>query len=246
MDFANMATAARLYIEADLFPAAEITLADDQSHYLMHVLRLQPGAELRVFNGRQGEFRASLERPSKTRLLARIGEQTRVYAAPPDIWLVFVPIRQSRQDFLIEKATELGAAAFLPVVSQHAQVRQINPGRLQSQIREAAEQCERLDLPRLHPLEGLPHLLAGWPPERRLFACIERSNSAPLAAFAATAGNGPRAVLVGPEGGFSPVETDLLRATAFVRPVSLGPRILRAETAAIAALALLSLGVADS
>lgn len=241
-----MAGAARLYIEADLFPSAEIPLADDQSHYLLHVLRLHPGAELRVFNGRQGEFRASLERPAKTRLLARIGEQTRDHAAPPDIWLVFVPIRQSRQDFLIEKATELGAAAFLPVISQRAQVRQVNPGRLHAQIREAAEQCERVDLPRLHPLEDLQELLAGWPPERRLFACIERSDAAPLAKCAAAAGTAPRAVLVGPEGGFSPAETDLLRAAAFVQPVSLGPRILRAETAAIAALALLSLGAPDS
>lgn len=235
-----MATVARLHVDAELFPGAEIPLEAGQAHHLLHVLRLQAGAELRIFNGRSPEFSAHLAIPGKGRAAAVVGPSLRPFVAAPDLWLAFSPIRQARMDMLVEKATELGAAALLPVLTRRTQVRQVNLPKIAAQAREAAEQSERLDLPRIMPPQDLSALLAGWPAGRPLFACLERSDAPSLVA---AIGSGPvvAGLLVGPEGGFAPEEQAALLAHPAVRPVSLGPRILRAETAAIAGLSVLAL-----
>ncbi|MBP6817902.1 MAG: 16S rRNA (uracil(1498)-N(3))-methyltransferase [Ferrovibrio sp.] len=234
-----MASVARLYVTADLKAGADLALDEAAAHYLRHVLRLEPGAGLTLFNGRDGEFAAELTIAAKRETRVTVGECLRPFQAPRDIWLCFAPIRQGRIEFIIEKATELGAARLLPVLTKRCQVRQINAQRLQAHAREAAEQCERLDVPPLSPLQSLEALLAAWPQERRLFACLEREAATPLlVALQALPTGAPLAMLVGPEGGFAPEEAALLKARAFVTPVSLGAGILRAETAALAALAV--------
>ncbi len=234
-----MASMARLYVASDLQAGADLALDEAAAHYLRHVLRLGEGATLRLFNGRDGEYAATLGLAGKRGAMVRLGEQTQPYRAPRDLWLCFAPIRQGRIEFLIEKATELGAARLVPVLTQRTQLRQINAVRLEAHVKEAAEQCERLDLPALAPLVPLETMLAQWPAERRLFACLERQ-AAPglLAALQGLPPGGPLAILIGPEGGFAPEEAERIVAWEFVTPVSLGETILRAETAALAALAL--------
>jgi len=234
-----MASMARLYVSADLAPGAEPVLDEAAAHYLRHVLRLSDGAELRLFNGRDGEFAARLIAAGKRDAKLAVGERMRAFQPPRDLWLCFAPIRQGRIEFIIEKATELGAARLVPVLTQRCQVRQINATRLEAHAREAAEQCERLDLPAIAPLTPLNDLLAAWPGERRLFACLER-REAPrlLQAVQALPAGAPLALLIGPEGGFAPEEAERLAGRPFVTAVSLGDTILRAETAALAALAV--------
>lgn len=236
-----MASLARLYLANDMAPGADLVLDEAAAHYLRHVLRLGEGAEFLVFNGRDGEFAARLGFAGKRGAMARLERQTRPYQAPRDLWLCFAPIRQGRIEFLIEKATELGAARLVPVLTQRTQLRQINAARLEAHIKEAAEQCERLDLPTLATLTPLEALLAGWPAERRLLACLERQAAPGLLSVLQAGGipsGAPLAILIGPEGGFTPDEAARIAAREFVTPVSLGDSILRAETAALAALAL--------
>ncbi len=236
-----MASLARLYVTADLTPGADLALDAAAAHYLRHVLRLESGAAVALFNGRDGEFAATLSVAGKRETRVAVGDCLRPFQAPRDIWLCFAPIRQGRIEFIIEKATELGVARLLPVLTKRCQVRQVNAQRLEAHAREAAEQCERLDVPPLAPLQPLDAMLNAWPQERRLFACLERETATPLlAALQALPAAAPLAMLVGPEGGFAPEEAALLKAKAFVTPVSLGEGILRAETAALAALAVAS------
>lgn len=237
-----MASMARLYVSVDLAPGAEPALDEAAAHYLRHVLRLSDGAELRLFNGRDGEFAARLIATGKRDAKVAVGACVRAYQPPRDLWLCFAPIRQGRIEFIIEKATELGAAKLVPVLTQRCQVRQINATRLEAHAREAAEQCERLDLPSLAPLTPLGDLLAAWPAERRLLACLERRETAPklLQVVQALPMGTPLALLIGPEGGFTPEEAERLVARPFVTAVSLGDAILRAETAALAALAVVT------
>lgn len=232
-----MAATARLYIPADLTLGAEIPLPEDQAHYLRHVLRQDVGAPVLLFNGRDGEWLAEIARFGKRDGSLHVRERTRTQQSGPDIWLLFAPIRQGRLETIVEKATELGAARILPVLTRRCQVRQVNDTRLQANAREAAEQCERLDLPQIAPLAELSAVLASWPQGRPLYVCLERADARPLAGSAQP---GPMALLVGPEGGFAPEEAAWLTELPFVVPVSLGPRILRAETAAIAGMALLA------
>lgn len=234
-----MADAARLFVDADLSPEAEIALDDAAAHYLRHVLRLGQGAGLKLFNGRDGEFSARIAALPKRGAVLAVESRLRPFQSAPDIWLCFAPLRQGRMEILIEKATELNAARLVPLLTQHGQVRQVNTARLQAIAREAAEQCERLDLPEMAPLTELGALLDGWDASRRLYAAIERE-AAPmlLAALQKHDMSVPAALLIGPEGGFAAEERALLLRHAGVQPVSLGHTILRAETAAIAALAL--------
>lgn len=229
---------ARLYVTDALSAGGSITLADDQAHYLRHVLRLDAGQALALFNGRDGEWRAIIAEAGKKGVRLDLETQLRPQpASAADVWLCFAPIKQGRIEMIVEKATELGAGRLLPVMTRRTQMQKVNADRLAAHAREAAEQCERLDVPEVAPAVTLEKLLQDWPPDRRLYLCAERSDAPSL--LAATKGEGPCALLVGPEGGFAPEELDAIAVLSQVVTVSLGPRILRAETAAIAALAIL-------
>lgn len=224
----------RLFVDAPLAADAEILGHPGQAHYLAHVLRRGPGDPVVLFNGRDGEWQARIV--GVRRDPARFAVETRLRAqqAESDLWLAFAPLKRDATDLVAQKATELGAAALLPVLTARTNATRINRERLIAIAIEAAEQSERLTVPEIHPPQPLAQLLTHWPPERPLFAAAERSE-APLPPPAA----GPAGLLVGPEGGFSPAELDDLRKCPFVTLVSLGPRILRAETACLAGLALL-------
>lgn len=229
---------ARLYVTDALSAAGSVMLADDQAHYLRHVLRLQAGQAVALFNGRDGEWRAVIGEAGKKGV--RLDVETRLRAQPgsaTDVWLCFAPIKQGRIEMIVEKATELGARRLLPVITRRTQMQKVNIERLAAHAREAAEQCERLDVPEVAPAVTLEKLLQDWPAERRLFLCAERSDAPSLMVAAKV--EGPCALLVGPEGGFAPEELDRLATLSQVVTISLGPRILRAETAAIAGLAIL-------
>jgi 16S rRNA (uracil1498-N3)-methyltransferase len=225
----------RLYVAASLRPGEAITASPQQAHYLGSVMRRGPGDAVHLFNGRDGEFAAHIETVRRDRANLRVDQQLRPQAPEPDLWLVFALLKRDATDLVVQKATELGVAALLPVITERSNTHRVNEARLRSIAIEAAEQSERLTVPRLHPPQSLDALLSDWPPDRRLFVAIERSAAPPLS----TPSYGSAALLVGPEGGFAPAELDAVRVRPFVTPVSLGPRILRAETACIAGLALL-------
>jgi 16S rRNA (uracil1498-N3)-methyltransferase len=225
----------RLYVAASLRPGEAIAASPQQAHYLGSVMRRGPGDAVHLFNGRDGEFAARIETVRRDRANLRVDRQLRPQAPESDLWLVFALLKRDATDLVVQKATELGVAALLPVITERSNTHRVNEARLRSIAIEAAEQSERLTVPCLHPPQSLDALLSDWPPDRRLFVAIERSTAAPLS----TPSYGSAALLVGPEGGFAPAELDAMRARPFVTPVSLGPRILRAETACIAGLALL-------
>jgi 16S rRNA (uracil1498-N3)-methyltransferase len=225
----------RLYVAASLRPGEAIAASPQQAHYLGSVMRRGPGDAVHLFNGRDGEFAARIETVRRDRAMLRADQQLRPQAPEPDLWLVFALLKRDATDLVVQKATELGVAALLPVITERSNTHRVNEARLRTIAIEAAEQSERLTVPCLHPPQSLDALLSDWPPDRRLFVAIERSTAAPLS----TPSYGSAALLVGPEGGFAPAELDAMRVRPFVTPVSLGPRILRAETACIAGLALL-------
>lgn len=239
------ATVTRLYSDGPLSLGASVALDDAQAHYLRNVLRLAAGARIALFNGRDGEWWSEIEHLGKTGGAARLVEQRRKPRAEPDLWLVFAPLKRARIDYLVEKATELGVGALLPVSTERTIVERLNLDRLRAHIREAAEQTERLTLPELHPPAPLRDLLARWPADRRLLACLESGEAPPIAERLAQEAPGKWAALVGPEGGFADSELDAIRKLPFVCPVSLGPRVLRADTAAISALSLLQAFLGD-
>jgi 16S rRNA (uracil1498-N3)-methyltransferase len=227
----------RLYVEAPLAAGLEVTLGADQAHYLLHVMRLAAGAELALFNGRDGEWRATLTRAAKKAASLTVGGPLREQEVEPDLWLAFAPIKRARIDFIAEKATELGVSVLQPVFTRHTVMTRVNDDRLRAIAIEAAEQCERLTVPEVRPPCDLFALLDGWPAERRLILLDEGGGGRPVAEALDGLAPGPLAVLVGPEGGFTKSELDALRGLSFAVPVGLGPRILRADTAALAALA---------
>lgn len=236
----------RLFVEADLGAGAEVVLTAAAAHYLGRVLRLAPGAPVRVFNGRDGEWRAQVL--TLDRKLARLAIGERLRAQPPAgrVVLAFAPIRRQRLDWLLEKAVELGAARLQPVITAFAQVREVRADRAEAILRETMEQCERLDLPRIEEPIALEGFLDRWPAAAPLLFCDETGAGLPAGQVLAGLPDAPSspppavALLVGPEGGFSPAERQKLRAHPAVMALDLGPRILRAETAALAGLALLS------
>lgn len=225
----------RLYVDQPLAPGQAVRLSPDQAHYLTGVMRLSAGAAILLFNGRDGEWRATLADAGKRSAIALADVQTRPLHLPPDLWLLFAPIKKARTDFIVEKAVELGAARILPVQTRHTNSDRIRQDRLQAHAIEAAEQCGATSVPEVADLIALDKLLAKWPEDRRLYWCDETALGQPATVTPTT---GPAAILIGPEGGFSADEAARLRTRPNVTPLSLGPRILRADTAAVAALTL--------
>lgn len=231
----------RLYVPDALDAGAVVASGEGDAHYLTRVMRLKPGAPVRLFNGRDGEWAARLTQAAKRRVELTVAARLRVQAAEPAVALAFAPIRKTRLDFLIEKAVELGVSALHPVVTERTQAPRPRRDRLEARIKEAAEQCERLTLPALADPAPLAAFLDAWPAERPLYACLEAGAARALAEALAsreTKDVSPPGFVTGPEGGFSPRELALLRERPFVTPVGLGPRVLRAETAALVALAV--------
>ncbi|MGJ3233102.1 MAG: RsmE family RNA methyltransferase [Oceanicaulis sp.] len=291
----------RLYLDAPFTAGARLDLEKDQAHYLVNVMRRSAGDVLRVFNGRDGEWRAEIAEASKRRAALQLRERTRDQAAAPDLHLFFSPVKKARTDFIVEKATELGAAAITPVMTRRTMADRVRTDRLQALVREAAEQTERLDLPGVGEPVSLVQMLKAWDDDRRLVFCDEAGDEddapwggeagratpilealsayrfpPPLAGEVAEAQPKPEggsdvsaayppsvlpaqgrgspppapgggkeggrhqkwAILIGPEGGFDPEERSLLRGQPFVVPVTLGPRILRADTAVAAAMSV--------
>lgn len=226
----------RLYLTSPLNNGAEVPLEDAQLHYLKNVMRLSPGEKINVFNGRDGEWQAEIATLGKNKGSINLKKQIRPQQNAPNLWLLFAPIKRARIDVVAEKAGELGVRRLWPIMTRHTDVARVNTDRLLAHAIEAAEQCGRMDVPEVSEPETLPRSLVGWPKERRLIVCAEFGLAEPIAAAITKLPEGPAAILVGPEGGFTEAEIELLTAQAFVTPVTLGPRILRAETAAIAAL----------
>jgi 16S rRNA (uracil1498-N3)-methyltransferase len=230
-------TSRRLYVDADLTAGARVALSDAQSHYLRHVLRLGVGDGVALFNGRDGEWRATIADLSKRGADLAVAENLCAQAEAPGPWLAFAPIKKARIDLVAEKATELGAAVLWPVLTRRTGPERVNLARLRANAVEAAEQCGRLSVPEVRAPVTLLDLAAAWPRERRLFVLDETGTGAPIAAALRAADARTCGFLCGPEGGFDKSELDALGELPFVTAVGLGPRILRAETAALAALA---------
>lgn len=229
---------ARLFVDDDLGTGQTLSLSRAQSHYLVRVMRLGVGDAVVAFNGRDGEWDTAITYAGRNEVTLTCDIQTRPQQPEPDIWLIFAPLKKARLDFVVEKATELGAARLLPVFTERTAVTRVNVERLSAQVIEAAEQCERLNIPEVADPTTLEDLLAGWPGERRLLVLDETGGGQPIATVLRNAGGSPSyGILIGPEGGFAPSELDALRNLPFVTTVAAGPRILRAETAAVAALA---------
>ena len=201
------------------------------------MLRLESGGAIAVFNGRDGEWRATLSAVAKKSVTVVVDDRLREQATEPDIWLLFAPIKGPRLDWIVEKATELGATEIHPVITRRTVVSRVNLDRLQAHATEAAEQCERLSVPPVREARSLGDVMDLWPKERRLYVAAERRGVPPMAETIRADG-APAAILIGPEGGFEPAELDHLAQLGFATLVGLGPRILRADTAAAAAMAL--------
>ncbi len=232
-----MSTLIRLFVPEPLSAGAVIATNQGQAHYLAHVMRQNLGDELRLFNGRDGEWRARIELIRRNAVMLQVAKQIRPQEAEADLWLAFAPLKRDLTALVVEKSTELGVSAILPVITARSQTSKVNLERLSLIAREAAEQSERLTVPVVKAPTPLDLLLRSWPPERRLAVAAERRDAGPRAAgpLAPPAGG----LLIGPEGGFTDAELDGLTRYPFVTLISLGARILRAETAAIAGLARL-------
>lgn len=243
-------TTRRLYVDAPLAPGARVTLERSQAHYLCNVLRLGEGAELLVFNGRDGEWLASLALEGRKSAVLQAESMTRPQSHATDLHYLFAPVKHARQDYLVQKAVEMGAGLLQPVLTRHTHAERLIETRMRANVIEAAEQCGIIALPQIATPARLDAVLAGWPAERLLVFCDEDAEEYdPIAVLQAAKGRfgnkPPLAVLIGPEGGFDPAERAALVAQAFVLRLSLGPRILRADTAAVAALALIQAVLGD-
>lgn len=228
-------SAPRLFVEPTLGPDVAVPLDGNGAHYLLSVMRVRDGDIVLLFDGQSGEWAAVAEQVRKRDLVLRCMQQTRPLETVPDFWLCAAPIKKGRIDLVAEKACELGVARLVPALTERSVVDKVNLDRLRAHLVEAAEQCGRTALPDLADMVTLPALLESWPENRALFFADETGGLPMDQCFAANPG--PAALLVGPEGGFTPAERDRIRALPQARPISLGPRILRAETAAIAATA---------
>lgn len=235
----------RLYLNAELAAGALVPLGKEQAHYLLTVLRFDDGAQVLVFNGRDGEFSATLRPQGKKSASLEIGDRTREQPEQPRLDFLFAPLKVGRLEYLVQKATEMGVGRITPVFTDHTQLHKVNAARLEANIVEAAEQCGNLAIPGLGEAVKFDNLLADWDPARRIIFCNESQ-----------AGNNPTeilnqvtetdlALLVGPEGGFSEREREVLTALPFVTSIPLGPRILRADTAAVVALTAVQMTIGD-
>ena len=223
----------RLFVRAQLADGVRVELDAGQANYLGNVMRLGEGAELLVFDGQSGEWLARIAEAGRKRMALTVERRTRQPEAIPDVWLAFAPVKRSQTDWLVEKATELGAARFIPVVTQRTIAERVKLERLEAIAIEAAEQCGRTRLPVVEEPVPLPRLLDARPGDRTLYFADEGGGEAAATAFKP----GAATILTGPEGGFTDEERAAIRAARNAVPVSLGPRILRAETAGLAALA---------
>jgi 16S rRNA (uracil1498-N3)-methyltransferase len=234
----------RLYVEAALSGDAAVSPDEAQAHYLIHVMRAKVGDRVSLFNGRDGEWLARIDQVKKRACTLVCERQTQLQSEVPDIWLCFAPIKKAPADYVVQKATELGVRVLQPVFTRRTIVSRVNLERMNANAIEAAEQSGRVSVPEVREPMDLQNLLAGGPRDRKLLFCDEAGATATLGGVPAIA-DGLRgnlasrwAILTGPEGGFDPAEAVLIRSLPFVIPVSLGKRILRADTAALAALAI--------
>ena len=223
----------RLFVEATLSEGAAVSLDGPQANYLGNVLRLGVGGQVLLFDGASGEWLATVKQMTRKSMQLTVERQTKVAEVVPDLWLAFAPVKRTQLDWLVEKATELGVARLIPVVTRRTVVERVKGERLRSIAVEAAEQCGRTMLPTIDEPVPLERLLKERDAGRLMYFADETGGEPMATAFAP----GPGLILTGPEGGFTPEERELIRAAVGVKPISLGPRILRAETAALAAVA---------
>jgi 16S rRNA (uracil1498-N3)-methyltransferase len=231
-------TSERLFVESGLAAGETLELTEPQARYLTTVLRLRPGAEVNVFNGRDGEWLASLAEVKKRGAVLRLERQVRPQEGGPDIEYLFAPLKRSRLDYMVQKATEMGVRRLRPVITERTIAERVNTERMRANVIEAAEQCGILRVPEVDEPVRLQDALTGWDATRKLIYCDEHEDDADPIESLSRIAPGPLAVLIGPEGGFSAGERQRLAGKPFVVPVSLGPRIMRADTAAVAVLAL--------
>ena len=235
----------RLYVTDSLAAGKRAETGPEAVNYLSNVLRMKDGDEILVFNGRDGEWRAALRFESRKKLSLEPLEQTRQQPAAPDLLYCFALLKQGRLDYLVQKAVEMGAGVLQPVITQHTQVSRIGTERIEANVIEAAEQCGVLAIPQTREPAKLEKLLEGWDNQRRLIFCDEGHGTHNPLPLLQSLPRGPLGVLIGPEGGFSDQERETLRKLPFVTAIPLGPRILRADTAAVAALALIQATIGD-
>lgn len=243
-------TRIRLFVDEALSAGADISLGRDQSHYLQNVMRRGVSDRVALFNGRDGEFWADIAEARRGAVRVVLADRFRDQVPEPDPWLAFAPIKRAAVDFMTTKATELGVARLLPVITARTNSERVNTRRLRANAVEAAEQSERLSVPVVDEPVKFSRLLADWPPERHLLLGDETGAGRPIVDVVAEMAAEdqivpPMGVMTGPEGGFVPEELDQLRDLPFVTPVGLGPRVLRADTAALAALAVVQAVVGD-
>lgn len=230
----------RLFVKSPLSAGADVVLDRDQAHYLANVLRMKPDSYVLIFNGADGEWCARVAATGKKSMRLVAEHQTRPQEAGPDLHYLFAPIKRARLDYMAQKATEMGASVLRPTITRRTIAERIKVERLAANAIEAAEQCGILRVPEVRAPQKLEDVLSGWDPERRLVVADETASvTSPLDALASEASR-PHAVLIGPEGGFEPEERAMLLKQDFVLPISLGPRVMRADTAAVACLTLVN------
>ena len=237
--------ATRLFVTSDLAEGASYVCDADQTNYLAGVLRMDVGAELLLFNGRDGEWLAAIAEAGRRSCRLGVSKRVRPQSAGPDLHYLFAPLKRSRLDYMVQKATELGVSRIVPVITRRTQAERVNLDRMRANVIEAAEQCGVLRIPEVAETDSLDRVLASWVPARRLIFCDEAADiSSPVEALGRLQ-PGPIAVLIGPEGGFTVEERESLRKLPFATVISLGPRVMRADTAAVAALALVNAVLGD-
>ncbi len=238
-------SAPRLFLDAPLGANVDVTPDRDQSNYLLNVLRLADGADILAFNGVDGEWRMRLKALSRKAVVLQSIEQTRAQTPQGDVHYLFAPLKHARLDYMVQKAVEMGASALRPVMTRRTQATRVNLERMRANAIEATEQCGILTLPSIEDTIRLERLLTGWPAERRLIFCDEDAPVADPIATLRALPRGPLAIIIGPEGGFDPQEREMLLRVPQVTRISLGPRILRGDTAGVAALALVQAVLGD-
>lgn len=238
-------TAQRLFVETSISKNSPIPATREQANYLLNVLRLKKGGNILIFNGVDGEWLAHVEPSGRKACELLPVEQTRGQSKPGDLQYIFAPLKQARLDYMVQKAVEMGASLLQPVLTHRTQVRSVNSTRMRANAIEAGEQCGILHLPEIRSPEKLETLLSSWNTDRHLIFCDECATFDDTFSKLGEIKEGKLAVLIGPEGGFSPAERELLLSQHFVSAISLGPRILRADTAAVAALAVLQAAIGD-
>ncbi len=228
----------RLFVKQHLSNGNKIILSENSSHYLCNVMRLQTGEIISCFNNQDGEFDCIIDIVHKKQTQITVTKQTKIKQSQADIWLLFAPVKKEQTDFIIEKSTELGISNIIPVITDRTINTNVRVDRFEAQAVEASEQCGRINVPQISQAIKLADIIKNWDNNRVLFFMDEKGLGTPCVASFSAFKNNPAAVLIGPEGGFSDKEASELRNKTFVKPVSLGPRILRAETAVVSAISV--------